>query len=449
MKKIIFLMLVLFIGSIYAADNTITIYHNNYGVLTEKIEFDLSKGKNVVDYKDIPLALDSNSVILLPMWKGDFVLQTQSYLQKTADLNSYLQSNLQEEVEIITEDGLIVKGVMFYFDYNMIGVIEKGREKLYRVEKIKSITLSDKGYNFVPFSHLSWKLSTAKVGKFPAKLTYMFSGISWEAQYKGIWDGSELQLDITASLSNNSGRSFNDFLVYLIAGEPKKTAIESQSYKGLGMRTASFSNEMMSDSYAPQFETESFDEYHLYSYPEKINLAHNSSKQIRLYPTKQLKPEVYYEYITHSQVLLTKLKIMNDNKSGLGIVLPKGKMQIYRVNPQSQELSFIGEEHIPQKPIDEELLISPGKSFDLVGETKELARRNPARNVTEKDMMVKVSNRSKEDKSVEIKHRLSGNWTVSKETMSYEKFDSNTIVFKKSLKANEILEIKWTETVQY
>jgi hypothetical protein len=452
MNKALLIVTILLISLPLISANRLLIYHNNNGMVSERIDLDLNRSLNEFTYKDIPQTIDGTTVILNPLDQKDFVVRTQSHINDSVNFQDFIKKQIGNEIELVTNDGNLMSGELIFFDHNLLGLFDKvsGNQTFVRINEVRNFNFKPLEFDFVKTSHLAWSLHAERKGNIQANLSYLCTGLSWDGIYKAIWDGNTLTLDIMANISNNSGKDFADFLVSLIAGDPRRIS-PSPGFRdkmvNYGRGVVMAEDAAMSSAQAPSFETEVLDEYHIYTYSEEIDIRNQEQKQIRLYPQKSITPDVYYEYVTFSNFLSTTLKTKNSEDKGLGVVLPRGKIQIYRTD--SQDLSFIGEDNFQQKPVNEEIIITPGKAFDLVGETVVKDSRRPARNVTERDLSVKLRNQSKETKRVEVKHTIRGNWTISRNSLDYEQIDATTIKFHIDLKPDVEFEITWTERVDY
>ncbi len=442
------ILTVLMTAALYSG-NQIIFYHGNYGMITQSLDLSLEKGLNEFIYENVPAELAENTVMLIPAEQDAFLVQTQSHLKETGRFTDILSQYENKIIEIAMKDGSMISGILFYFDNELVGIEENtGRSLFARVAEIRNFILKTEDFRFFPEARLLWQIRTDRAGTYPAHLSYLSGGLRWSGIYKAVWDKEKLDLEILADISNNTGIDFLGFDISLVAGDPKRVRTRPSGFAASRKMAFDAASEMMAAA-PPSFAAETLDEFHVYSYTEPVDLQQAETKQIRLYPPKRIEPEVYYEYFTNSENLLTRLKIINDEKSGLGVPLPRGTIQIYRRNNEEEGLNFVGEDNVEQRPVNEEWIISPGISFDLVGETVVVESRRPTRNITENDMLVKLRNRSKETKSVLVTHNIRGNWTIQRQNHDYEKVDANKIQFRKDMEPDEEYEITWTERIEH
>jgi|SRR5690554_3153948 len=455
MRRCVFILTiaaVIMITGLYA-DNRLIIYHGNYGMVNEVIELSLRRGLNEYTYDRIPTGMMDNTVMLLPVVKDAFRVQSQGLLVETRRFAHLLRNEMNREIEVATTDGSILTGEFFYFDNTLIGLRDKNRGNtiFIRTNEIRNYVLKSEDLQYQTQPHLSWTLQSERAGQELANLTYLTSGLSWSGIYKAVWEGDNLNLEILANITNNTDIDYENINISLVAGDPKKLAQPQymDNYRKMGMGYEA-DMAMQSAPASPQFTAEELGDYHIYSYSAPIDFRHAETKQIRLFAPKVIEPEVYYEYLTNSRSVLIRMKIINDEKSGLGIPLPRGTIQVYQsTDDDTDALNFVGEDNVEQRPINEEWIISPGNAFDIVAETKTLETRRPARNVTENDMSVTVKNRSKETKSILVTHYIRGDWTIQRQNHQHERVDANRIEFRKELRPDEEYEFTWTERIEH
>jgi len=121
----------------------------------------------------------------------------------------------------------------------------------------------------------------------------------------------------------------------------------------------------------------------------------------------------------------------NDDKSGLGIPLPKGKIRVYKRDDDGKE-QFIGENEIDHTPKDEEVKLYLGNAFDLVGERAQKDFKVlSSGHVVEETIEIKVRNHKSEPVEVQVyEHPWRWNeWEIMKSSVEWVKVDQSTLRF--------------------
>src|SRR5581483_9909850 len=192
---------------------------------------------------------------------------------------------------------------------------------------------------------LVWDIAAKKAGEHVARVAYQTNGITWWADYNLTYaegkDANSCKLDVGAwvSILNQSGASYPDARIKLIAGDVHRAPVPSAPMMaGRAMAKAEMADE------ARGFQEKTFFEYHLYTLGRPSSLPDNSTKQIELFPqvvdVPCEKTLVYYGqqdfYLTYGGAALTDrnygltgnkkvdtyLTFKNTKENGMGVPLP-------------------------------------------------------------------------------------------------------------------------------
>jgi len=250
------------------------------------------------------------------------------------------------------------------------------------------------------------------------------------------------------TLTNNSGTTFKNAGLKLVAGDVN---IVREQFRQEGVMMKSMA---MADAAQPQFKQTDLFEYKLYSLQRKTNLANNETKQIELTSGKNVSSKKVFIYDgladqwrywsnnysyrgqgSFGQQSNPKVGVFvtfkNDEKSGLGIALPKGKVRVYKRDDDGKE-QFIGEDEIDHTPKDEELKLYLGNAFDIVGERAQKDFKSIAGGrVVEETIEIKVRNHKNETVEVQVyEHPWRwSQWEIIKSNTDWEKVDQATMKF--------------------
>ncbi len=439
------IILTLFLITCLNAKDQVTIYNENFSLVRSTIDITLSKGIQSYYMDDIPTTIEANSVIIKPL-KSKFEIFSQNYEYDLANTSKILEKYIGKNIEIIAEDDVKFNGKLQFNDSSTIGIIENNTNKLILIQRdeIRNISLAELPKNFFLKPTLHWRLNATKAGKFPIDFSYMCTGMKWDVTYNTVWneDIGKLEINSWVTIINKTGKAFIDTKLKLIAGDVQKIhdEIERHSY-------AKFAIEKVTAA-APDFEEKAFHDFHMYTLSENVNINNNQTKQLRLFPTKTVNAESRYEYITGYTDIKSMIKFINSKKEGLGIPLPKGVVKIYKKDDADNELEFIGENKLDHTAKDEEVLLTTGNAFDLVGETLTMERRTISKRIIERDMKVTLKNRSGKIKTINVLHNLYGDWKIMKNSLSFKKKSASLIEFEKELKPDEVYKLTWTERIE-
>ena len=136
----------------------------------------------------------------------------------------------------------------------------------------------------------------------------------------------------------------------------------------------------------------------------------------------------------------------NDQNSGLGIPLPKGKVRVYKKDEDGKE-QFICENEIDHTPKDEEIKLYLGNAFDVVGERAQTDFRTIASgHVIEETITIKLRNHKQEPVEVQVyEHPWRWNqWEITKKSDDFVKIDQSTVRFPVKLAKDQEKVITYT-----
>lgn len=496
--KIIFAGLFLSAGLIQVhAETSITIYNQNFGVVRDVVPLDLQQGVNQVRFADTTAHLEPDSVILRDPKTGvKLSILEQNYRADPITSGLLLNLNEGKEIEFFVREtnkpDRIVKGKIIRSGYvpHDNGAMQRYGNSYYQSQQAMAqgtaqpvIEVEGKLQFSLPGEPrfpaladdtilkptLDWRIHADKAAKLDAELCYVTGGMSWEADYNVVSPEKGDLVDLTGwvTIDNQSGKTFGEAKLQLIAGDVAKLRNEtrSDSYAAGAMAFA--------DASAPPRVTEkAFDEFHLYSLPLPSTLHDRETKQVEfvrasgaaaerlfIYDGVAIERERYRgsrmenirndeNYGTQSNPKVWVMReIKNTAANHLGMPLPKGKVRFYRQDADGR-LQFVGEDMIDHTARDETLRLYTGNAFDLVGERKRTSYRTDNSNHwVDETFEIKVRNR-KQNEAVEIRvvehlYRWT-NWEIRESSNTHLKTDAQTIEFRIPLQPGEERAITYT-----
>jgi hypothetical protein len=440
-------LLVLFVAILPAKD-WLTVYNEDLALVRSQFDLSLDKGSQFYNFDQITSRINSESVIV-KSGKNSVVVAEQNYEYDLAGTEQILRKYVDRDVTVATENEGIHTGTMKFFDGSTVGLIDSGTKKLVLVsrEGIMNIQLAELPSNFYTKPTLRWRLLTDKKGKYPMQISYLTGGLSWFVTYNATWDGTTLGLNSWVTLNNQSGKGFENVDLKLIAGDIN-TVRNNLYNRGRDM----YGDGLMMEKTvsAPAFEEKAFHDFHMYTLSEPVSFADKQIKQLQLFPYKSVSAATVYEYRTNMDGVMSKIKFKNIEENGLGIPLPKGVFKIYKEDTD-KNLEFIGEDEINHTSKNEEVYLTTGKAFDLVGITLVKNTRSLGSRTSENDMQITLRNNSKEEKTIRIVHPRSPNSTImqSGENLAHEQTADNLYVWEKTMKPDTEFVLTFTERFNY
>jgi len=318
---------------------------------------------------------------------------------------------------------------------------------------------------------LVWDVAAGKKGSHVARVAYQTTGITWWADYNLTYaegsDANSCKLNVGAwvSILNQSGASYPDAKIKLIAGDVHRAPVSPAAAGVMAKRAMAAEMRQEADGFAEK----SFFEYHLYTLGRQSTLPDNSTKQIELLPSVNGVPcektlvyygqdGMYFNFgpspyvdrnfgITGNKKVDTYLSFKNAQENGMGVPMPAGRVRVSKLDTADGSLEFIGEDRIDHTPKNEKVLLKLGSAFDVVGERRQVDFKvDSARNTMTEEIEVKIRNRKDEPVKVIVKENLYRwtNWKIVSANQEYEKQDARTIHFPVSVPADKEVVVRYT-----
>ncbi|HUT53731.1 MAG TPA: DUF4139 domain-containing protein [bacterium] len=477
-------------GSSAPSGPSLTIYNQNFAVVRELISLNLIKGINDVSFSGVTAQLEPDSVVLRdPSGNKPILILEQNYRSEPISEALLLSYYEGKTIEFSTDSGIITGKIIKsghvpigrprqgggYYNYAKSPGFPSESSNLPLVEVDGKFRFGLPGAPIFPSlpddvllkPTLQWLLVSDKAGAIDAELSYVSSGMSWEADYNLVSEQRSDLMDLVGwvTIQNWSGKEFKDANIKLMAGDVSKLQKrdEVMEYK---------SHVISGDDNTFQVTEKEFDDYHLYTLPRLVTLHDSEMKQVEFIRVSGIKSKRFYVYngvdLSHDSIYgldrrndksygaksNTKVWAMrefnNSKENHLGLPLPKGKMRFY-IRDDDGSLQFVGENEIDHSPKDELVRVYTGNAFDIVGERTQTNFRGGGRPAdwVEEQFEIKVKNHKKEKVEVRVVEHLSRcfNWEIKNNSHPYLKTDVQNIEFRLQIKPED--EQKITYTARY
>jgi hypothetical protein len=460
-----------------SAQPALTIYNQNFAVVRDTVPLDLKAGANPVTYAGATAQVEADSVILRdPAGKHSLQILEQNYRNdpvsqelllslfegKTIDFQNVRTKDSTQITELIP--GKIVRS----------GFVPGGGSEQPIIEVNGKLQFSlpgeplfpDLGSDTILKPAFNWLLQSDKPGSFDAEVGYVTGGFDWSASYNLVSPEKGDLVDLVGwiTMNNNSGKTFENAKIKLMAGDVNK--IQPQNYGMLRERIMTM--DASTGAAEPAVTEKAFDEFHLYSIARPTTLHDHETKQVEfVHAEKMFAPTIYvydgaagYQFYglnydqgygqSDNKKISVMREFMNAETNHLGIALPAGKLRFYRRDDDGQ-LQFVGENTIDHTPRNETIRVTTGNAFDLVGERKQTNFHVDTGDKTmDESFEIKLRNRKKDApvtiRVVEHLYRWT-NWQITAKSDVFVKKDSQTIEFRIPVKPDE--EKTVTYTVHY
>jgi len=477
-------VIVLALCGMSLAGPSLTIYNQNFAVVRQDLCLELKKGINEVKYADITAYLEPDSVVLRdPEGRRALHILEQNYRADPVSQGLLLSLYEGKEIEFLTtgKDGeeKIIKGRIIRsgyippqtsygrYDWGYSQIAYPYRRRGYQraqpvIEIDGKLRFALPGVPLFPSltddtilkPTLNWLIQTDRDGRLDAELSYITAGMSWEADYNMLaeGEGDELKMIGWVTIHNQTGKSFENARIKLMAGDVSKIQPEV-----LALRSGYGYPKAEEAGMRPPVSEKAFEEYHLYTLNNPTTVRDQQTKQVEFVRAEGIKSKkiyVYdgvkidkryrhydYENIRNEREYGTQCnpkvwvmrEFVNSKDNNLGIALPRGRLRFYRKDEDGQ-LEFVGENIIDHTPKDERVRVYIGNAFDLVGERKRTDYKiNTSEDWLDEAFEIKVRNhKERETVTVRVVEHLYRwfNWEIVEKNRDFEKTDSQTIEFR-------------------
>ena len=460
-----------------SAQPALTIYNQDFAVVRDTVPLDLKAGPNGVRYADATAQVEPDSVILRdPEGRHSLQILEQNYRNDPVSqellLSLFEGKTIDFQSERLKDNTTVrelIPGKIIRSGYVPGGAAQ---QPIIEVRERMQFTLPGQplfpnlGDDTILKPAFNWLLQSDKPGKFDAEVGYITGGFDWSASYNLVSPEKGDIVDLVGwiTMNNNSGKTFENAKIKLMAGDVNK--IQPRRVTPMAGRML-MKAAMAYDEAAPAVTEKAFDEFHLYSIARPTTLHDHETKQVEfVHAEKMLAPTIYvydgaagYQFYglnydqgfgqSDNKKIIVQREFKNAETNQLGIALPAGKLRFYRRDDGGQ-LQFVGENQIDHTPRNETVRVTTGNAFDLVGERKQTNFRvDTGDKWIDETFEIKLRNRKKEPVEIRVVEHLYrwSNWNITAKSDDFVKKDAQMIEFRVPVKPDE--ERIVTYTVHY
>ena len=418
-----------------------------YGVVKQTRELDIDKGVSELSFTGVAALLDPTTVLFESLTDpgGTSVLE-QDYRFDLLSMDKMLERYIDKQIIVNGQQVTLLSvsggGMLIQYDG---GGDEGAIQFVQGYDGVKFPSVAD---GLITKPTLIWTVDSKTGGEQETRVSYQTQGITWWADYNMIYhegkDANHGTIDLGAwvSILNQSGGTYTDASLKLVAGDVHRSQPQQPQpqymYRGMAA----------SDAMEKGFQEKSFFEYHLYTLGRKTTIPDRSTKQIELFEKangipveKKLMYDGSAQYMNYGgrqenqafgidspSKVQVFLSFKNKEELGLGMPLPSGRIRVSQLDEGDDSFEFIGEDTIDHTPRNEEVTITLGNAFDVVGERRQVSFQRGPNWMTE-TIEVKVRNQKTQPVTVHIQEHLY-RWTNAKITQisaKHEMLDARTM----------------------
>lgn len=306
---------------------------------------------------------------------------------------------------------------------------------------------------------LSIQLASRAAAPQQFELSYLTGGLAWKADYVAELNADDSQLDLLGwvTLTNNSGASYNDATLQLVAGNVNR----------VHQRRAAAADYQRVEAVIAEAESmreESLFEYHLYTLGRPTTIADRQTKQVSLLSAASVPVEKRLvlhgrQHYYHGQAGTVGRKLKpavfvrfhNDEDSGLGVPLPKGIVRVYK-RDSGGNAQFIGEDAIAHTAKNEWLRLKLGEAFDVTADKTQtdyrIVERSDHRHVTDASYEIELRNAKPEPVEVFVREPIPGDWEMRKESEPHKKIAAGTAEWRITVPAEGTARLQYSVRVR-
>ena len=413
-------------------DVMITVYNANLGLVKDVREVRLDPGLIETHFMDVAAQIDPTSVLLRSLTDpiGLKILE-QNYEYDLLSSEKLMEKYVGRKVRLYQGNGTFQEATLLSTRgpvYDINGQIHMGH--------FGSVVLPALPENLVSKPTLAWLLRNTRPAPQRVEASYLTGGISWKSDYVMLINAADSRADLTGwvTINNQSGATYRDAALKLVAGDVNRAASRDDSRRAMEM-AAKAASPAAADR---EFKSEGFFEYHLYTLDGRTTIKDSQTKQLTLLSAADIpvdKRFIYYGAASYhrtqygvpisNQKVGVYLDIRNTKENRLGVPLPKGKVRVYKADASGSQ-QLIGEDWIDHTPKDERVRIKMGEAFDVVGERVQKDWKRIGSNLYEIEWEITLRNHKKEAVTVEVIEPMPGDWEILRTTHPHEKLQAFT-----------------------
>jgi hypothetical protein len=417
----------------------VTVYNNNLALVHETRQMDLPTPAGLCSYRDVAAYIDPTSVHFKSVSNAAAVrVLEQNFEYDLVNADKILQRYLDQNVRLMSKQGNPIEGKLLSVGGNVVLQAADNSIRILNNAEIVSTELPKLPEGLITRPTLVWQVQNTGPASQLVEVSYMTSGMSWHAEYVGVLDANDQNMDLTAwvSIENNCGATYKDAKLLLIAGDVHRAAPPPHI-----MRKTVQMEAMMA---APDFEEKEFFEYHLYTLTRASTLKDRQQKQIELFPATRtpVTKEYTYDGARNQKKVNVTITFKNKKEARLGMPLPAGKVRLYK--PEGDAQVLVGEDAIDHTPRDEEVRLKVGDAFDIVGERQQVSYRQVGDRASEEKVKITLRNHKDVAITVIVVEHFGGDWTIRESTLQHQKKDANTGEWRVPVAANGEANLEYT-----
>jgi len=436
--------------------------------VSKTLAFPLKQGGNMLDFDQLPLALDTGSVQFSPA-NDKVKVGSQRYDFALAGQDELLRRAIGQRVVVEQGDGSALRrheGVLLSAGNGITLKQDDGRIRV--LANYAGFELPALPDGIATRPTLRWQVQAPTAAKETFQLDYATGGLAWNAEYTLVLADTKQQcrmaLEGAAQVVNRSGVSFPSAALTLVAGNPNQVRQSAPRERGAMMMKSMAAPAAM---YADAPEPVESGEYHAYPLKGRVELPDGSVQRVPLidaldnvactrryevdsggYGYRPTRPQVQPNDGEATFPVSTTLAFANSKAAGLGVPLPAGRVRVFQNDAAGR--SLLGEARLAHTAANSDVRLALGEAFDLSATrtARDFRLAEDRLSLTE-TIEFKLKNAKREATTVRVFDALPRwqDWEIVEASAKWEKDDAQRIRFDVSVPAED--ETKISYTVRY
>lgn len=413
----------------------ITVYNSNLGLVKDTRTIRLPRGASLLRFMDVAQQINATSVHIKSLTApNELVVVEQSYEYDLLNPQKLLDKYVGKELTLVLKtlesnsERLLPTRAMLLSN-NDGQVWQVGQQIIINPTNIAEIRFDSLPQDLIAKPTLVWMLNNTGTDTHTVEASYLTQGINWRADYVVVVNKNATQADLNGwvTINNNSGTAYRDAELKLVAGDVHRVQEAREVAQMAVMRATAAAPQ-------PQFQEQTFFEYHLYTLQRPTTIKNNETKQISLLSSanfnikKELvitgQPYYFQGYNNPGEPIKEKVGVFvgfkNSKENSLGQPLPAGVVRVYKADATGAQ-QFVGEDRIDHTPKDENVRVKLGDAFDVVAERKQTDYKSITRRTFEYAYEIRIRNHKEEDVTVVVNEPIGGDWEIINSTFPAEK----------------------------
>lgn len=199
----------------------VTVYNDNLALVHEIRELDLPKPTGICSFRDVAAQIDPTSVHFKSLSNAAAVrVLEQNYEYDLVSAEKILARYVDQKISLATKQGGTITGRLLTVHGNVVLQADDGAIKILNASEIIATDLPKLPEGLITRPTLVWHVANSGPAKQKVEVSYLTTGMRWHTEYVGVLDATDKNLQLTGwvSLDNQSGATFPDAQLLLVAG---------------------------------------------------------------------------------------------------------------------------------------------------------------------------------------------------------------------------------------